>query len=78
VQPQQQHVQVAHRAERPAEPAQLGPQVVGPGGVQQRLRGLEGGPHPPHGDAHLVEVLDVLPGAGAGLVREQRLQALLE
>jgi hypothetical protein len=78
VQPEPQHVQVAHRAERAAQPAQLRPQVVRPGGVQQRPRGLQRGPHPPHGDPHLVEVLDVLAGAGAGLVREQGAQALVE
>ena len=47
-------------------------------GVQQRPGGLQRGPHPPHGDPHLVEVLDVLAGAGAGLVREQRPQPLVE
>ena len=78
VQAEQQHVEVAHRAERAAQPTQLRSQVVRPGGVQQRPRGLQRGPHPAYGDPHLVEVLDVLAGAGAGLVREQGPQALVE
>jgi len=72
--PGQQHVQVAHRAEGTAQPAQLGAQAIRPFGVQQRAGGLQRGSHPAHRDAQLVHVLDVGAGACAGVVLQQRAQ----
>jgi hypothetical protein len=65
-QPVDEHVEIPHRAERAAEPAEFGAQ---PGTVGHTAgRRLEDGSDPPHGHPHLVQVLGVLTGARARLV----------
>ena len=68
-----QHVEIAHRAERAAEPAQLGPQRPHPVRVEQRPGGAQDRPHPPGRHPHLVQLLGIGAEPGAGVVADDRL-----
>ena len=68
-----QHVEIAHRAERAAEPAQLGPQRAHPIGVEQRPGGAQDRAHPPRRHPHLVQLLRIGAEPGARMVADDRL-----
>ena len=70
VEPFEQHVQVAHRAQRRATTRELAHVARLDPGPVGAIEHPPHGAHPPRRDAHLVELLDVLAGTGAGLRRE--------
>src|SRR5262245_51622290 len=66
----EEHVHVADRPERRAEPAELRAKRLCPFLVEQRPAGLQERTQPPRRDAHLVQVLRVAAEARAGIVRD--------
>ncbi len=74
-QPLEHHVQVAHVAERGAEPAcSSSRSCLRPLGVDQVAEGAQVAAQPPRADAHLVQRLD-LAEAGARVVQDDALHA---
>ncbi len=69
----EEDVEIAGRAERGAEPAELVAKLGGPFGVEQRPCGAQERPRAPRRDTHLVQVLGIAAEPGAGIVREQAL-----
>ena len=67
----EQHIEVPDRAERGAEPSELGTKGVGPLLVDQRTTRAEECPQPPGRDPELVQALGVGAEPGTGIVREQ-------
>ena len=76
--PLDQHVEVADRAERAPEPAQLGAERLGRLRIEQVPARPEEGPQPPRRHAQLVELLRVGTQPRAGIVREHALGLLPE
>ena len=70
--PAREHVEVARRPERAAEPAELGPQRLGPRRLEQRLPGAQKRAEPPGRDAKLVEVLRIRPEARPRVVEQEQ------
>ena len=68
------HVGVPDRPQRPAQPAQFGAQIVGPGPVQHRAGGFEHGPHPAHRNPHLMQLFGIFTRSGTRVVGEQGTQ----
>ncbi len=64
-------VEVAHRAEDTAEPAELRPQIVRPGRVEQPAGRTEERPRPTRRDAQLMEALRVDAEPRSRIVREE-------
>ena len=79
-----EHVEVPHRAQHPAEPAELEPQRLRPVGIEQWTTRAQERAQPPRGHAHLVELLGIAAEPRSGIVRhdgpvlglEHRLQML--
>ena len=65
-------VEVARRAEMPAEPADLRAQRRRPVGLDERARGAEERPQAARRHPELVQVLGIVAPARAGIVSEQR------
>ena len=73
-----QHVEVAHRAERAAEPAELGAERLRRLGVEQVAAGAEERPQAPRRHPQLVQLLWVGAEPRPGIVCEQLLGLLAE
>ena len=76
VQMLEENVEIANRAEQPAQPGQLAPQRLRPVGGDEPACRAQQGTRAPGRDAQLVQRLDVLAEPDAGVVREHRLVLL--
>ena len=63
-----EHVQVPHRAQHPAQPTELEPQRLRPVAVQQLATHSQERPQPPRGHAHIVELLGIAAEPRSGIV----------
>src|SRR4029077_18283896 len=63
-----EHVEVADTTEHGPEPFELPAQAVDPSRIEERATCAEDGPESTDRHAHLVDVLGIASGAGAGLV----------